>query len=50
MAIMSVHEQLFLGSWQRATKRIREGKPVMIGILKVLGSTLQSLGDSVRLF
>ena len=28
-----------LGSWQRATKRIREGKPVMIGILKVLGST-----------
>lgn len=28
-----------VGSWQRATKRIREGKPVMIGILRLLGST-----------
>ncbi|OTP11356.1 hypothetical protein A5844_001491 [Enterococcus sp. 10A9_DIV0425] len=28
-----------LGSWQRATKRIRQGKPVMVGILKLLGST-----------
>ncbi|MGG5312004.1 hypothetical protein IGL76_000689 [Enterococcus sp. DIV2381] len=28
-----------VGSWQRATKRIRQGKPVMIGILKLLGST-----------
>ena len=28
-----------LGSWQRATKRIRQGKPVMVGILKILGST-----------
>lgn len=27
-----------VGSWQRATKRIREGKPVMIGILRLLGS------------
>ncbi|MEY8445901.1 dihydrolipoamide dehydrogenase [Enterococcus ratti] len=29
----------FLGSWQRATKRIRQGKPVLLGVLKVLGST-----------
>ncbi|WP_206215449.1 dihydrolipoamide dehydrogenase [Enterococcus sp. ZJ1668] len=28
-----------IGSWQRATKRIRQGKPVMIGILRALGST-----------
>lgn len=28
-----------LGSWQRATKRIRQGKPVILGVLKVLGST-----------
>nr|WP_241161938.1 dihydrolipoamide dehydrogenase [Enterococcus sp. ZJ1622] len=27
-----------IGSWQRATKRIRQGKPVMIGILRALGS------------
>ena len=27
-----------IGSWQRATKRIRQGKPVMVGILKILGS------------
>lgn len=28
-----------LGSWQRATKRIRQGKPVLVGLLKGLGST-----------
>ena len=27
-----------IGSWQRATKRIHQGKPVMVGILKILGS------------
>ena len=27
-----------IGSWQRATKRIRQGKPVMVGIMKILGS------------
>ncbi|GCF93523.1 hypothetical protein NRIC_14140 [Enterococcus florum] len=28
-----------VGAWQRAVKRISEGKPVMVGVLKVLGST-----------
>ncbi|MEO1772580.1 hypothetical protein [Candidatus Enterococcus ferrettii] len=27
------------GAWHRATKRILEGKPVMIGVLRLLGST-----------
>ncbi|MGM0215371.1 hypothetical protein [Enterococcus sp. AZ109] len=27
------------GAWQRSTKRISQGKPVMIGILRLLGST-----------
>lgn len=27
------------GSWQRTTKRLRQGKPVILGLLKVLGST-----------
>lgn len=28
-----------IGGWQRAVKRIDEGKPVIVGVLKVLGST-----------
>jgi hypothetical protein len=28
-----------IGSWQRATKRIMQGKPVILGVLRVLGST-----------
>ncbi|KAF1295845.1 hypothetical protein BAU15_03365 [Enterococcus sp. JM4C] len=28
-----------IGSWNRAVKRIQQGKPVEVGILKVLGST-----------
>lgn len=28
-----------LGGWQRACKRINQGQPVILGILKVLGST-----------
>lgn len=27
------------GGWQRAVKRIDQGKPVIVGVLKVLGST-----------
>lgn len=27
------------GGWQRAVKRIDQGKPVVVGVLKVLGST-----------
>ncbi|MFV0557869.1 MAG: hypothetical protein ACK5MW_04435 [Enterococcus sp.] len=28
-----------IGAWQRSTKRIRAGKPVILGLLKVLGSS-----------
>ncbi|HIY58054.1 MAG TPA: C39 family peptidase [Candidatus Tetragenococcus pullicola] len=28
-----------VGGWQRAVKRIDEGKPVIVGVLKILGST-----------
>ncbi len=34
-----------LGSWQRATKRIRQGKPVILGVLKVLGAPMAIIGS-----